>query len=73
MTQTIAQEVRGKGITANAALPSIIDTAANRAAMPGADCAGWVTTDSIAHQIVWLCSEEAADVSGAMIPVYGRS
>jgi len=73
LIQTIALEGKEHGITANAVMPSIIDTAANREAMPYADFSKWVAPDSIARQILWLCSEEAADVSGALLPVYGQS
>jgi NAD(P)-dependent dehydrogenase (short-subunit alcohol dehydrogenase family) len=73
LVQTIALETREQGITANAVLPSTIDTPANRKAMPGADFSRWVTPGKIAQQILWLCSEAASDTSGALIPIYGRS
>ncbi len=73
LIQTIALETRAQGITANAVLPGVIDTAANRKAMSGADFSHWVTPEKIAQQILWLCSEAASDTSGALIPVYGRS
>ena len=73
LIRTIALEGKGHGITANAVMPSIIDTPANRKAMPKADFSKWVAPESIARQILWLCSEEASDVSGALLPVYGRS
>jgi NAD(P)-dependent dehydrogenase (short-subunit alcohol dehydrogenase family) len=73
LVQTIALETREQGITANAVLPGIIDTPANRKAMPGADFSHWVTPERIAQQILWLCSEAASDTSGALIPIYGRS
>jgi NAD(P)-dependent dehydrogenase (short-subunit alcohol dehydrogenase family) len=73
LVQTIALETRAQGITANVVLPGIIDTAANRKAMPSADFARWVTPEKIAQQILWLCSEAASDTSGALIPIYGRS
>jgi NAD(P)-dependent dehydrogenase (short-subunit alcohol dehydrogenase family) len=73
LVQTIALETREQGITANAVLPGIIDTPANRKAMPGADFSRWVTPEKIAQQILWLCSEAASDTSGALIPIYGRS
>jgi len=69
---TIAEEGKEKGVTANAVLASIIDTPANRKAMPDAEHGKWVKPERIAQQIRWLCSEEAADVSGALLPVYGR-
>ena len=73
LTQTIAAETRSAGITANTLLISTLDTAANRASMPQADPAKWVRPDRVAAMVVYLCSEDAADVSGAAIPVYGRA
>ncbi|MGO9239886.1 MAG: SDR family oxidoreductase [Bryobacteraceae bacterium] len=69
----LAAELRQKGITVNAVLPGTIDTAANRAAMPKADFGKWVAPEKIAETLVWLASDQAADTSGALIPVYGRS
>ena len=60
-------------ILVNAVLPSIIDTPANRAAMPGADVAGWVQPADLARTILWLASPENARVTGALIPVYGSA
>jgi NAD(P)-dependent dehydrogenase (short-subunit alcohol dehydrogenase family) len=54
-------------------LPSTIDTAANRKAMPRADHTKWVRPEAIAEVLLWLASAEAAEVNGALIPVYGRS
>lgn len=71
--RTLALELRDSGIRANAVLPSTIDTAANRRAMPDADPARWVQPASIAKVVCWLASGEARDVSGAVIPVYGRA
>ncbi len=73
LVQTVALEVKDSGITANVVLPSTIDTPANRAAMPSADAAKWVTPESIAGLLVWLASDAARDVSGAAIPIYGHS
>ncbi len=56
----------------NLVLPSTIDTAANRQAMPEADHSRWVTTDSLADVASFLLSDLARDISGAAIPVYGR-
>lgn len=67
----IAAETKDTGVTANAVLPSVIDTDANRAAMPQADFSKWVTPASIAALLVWLVSDQSRDVSGALIPVYG--
>jgi NAD(P)-dependent dehydrogenase (short-subunit alcohol dehydrogenase family) len=66
-------EYRDDGIRANAVLPSVIDTPANRAAMPDADFDTWVAPAEIARVIRFLCSEEAAPTSGAHVPVYGRA
>lgn len=73
MTQAIADETRGTGITANCVLPSIIDTPANRRAMPNADPAPWVKPESLAEVICFLASEAARDVRGAALPVYGSA
>src|SRR5579863_176232 len=72
LVRTVAIENKDIGITANTILPGTIDTAANRAAMPGADVSQWVKPESIASLIVWLASDGAKDVTGAAIPVYGR-
>ena len=73
LVKNAAAEVRDSGITVNAVLPSTIDTPANRKAMAGADFSTWVAPESIAQLIVWLCSDAAANVSGAAIPIYGRA
>lgn len=71
LVRTIAAETRGTGVTANIVMPSVIDTPANRAAMPGADTSAWVQPASLASVIVWLASDAAVDINGAVIPVYG--
>jgi NAD(P)-dependent dehydrogenase (short-subunit alcohol dehydrogenase family) len=71
LTEALAAELRGK-ITVNAVLPSIIDTAANRASMPKADFSKWVTPQELAHVILFLASDEASAVTGALLPVSGR-
>jgi NAD(P)-dependent dehydrogenase (short-subunit alcohol dehydrogenase family) len=68
-TQALAQELRGSGVTANCVLPSTMDTAANRAAMPAGDRKGWVPVESVAAAITFLASEEASHVSGALVTV----
>src|SRR5205807_1652610 len=65
LVKTVALEVAGTGVTANAILPSIIDTAQNRAMDPSADTTGWVKPASIASLARWLLSEEATSVNGA--------
>jgi NAD(P)-dependent dehydrogenase (short-subunit alcohol dehydrogenase family) len=71
LTRALAEEVRGDGIQVNAILPSIIDTPANRAAMPNAPTERWPKPEEIARVIVWLASSENRLTSGALIPVYG--
>jgi NAD(P)-dependent dehydrogenase (short-subunit alcohol dehydrogenase family) len=76
LTETLALEVRHGGshdITVNCVLPSVIDTPANRRATPGADPAQWVRPEQLAAVIAWLTSPEAAPISGAALPVYGRA
>jgi NAD(P)-dependent dehydrogenase (short-subunit alcohol dehydrogenase family) len=70
--QVVAAETRSNGLRVNAVLPSTIDTPANRAAMPDADASQWVPAARLARVIAFLLSDDAADVSGAAIPVYGR-
>ena len=71
LTEALAAEHKGK-ITVNAVLPSIIDTAANRASMPKADFAKWVTPHELAEVILFLSSDAASAVTGALLPVNGR-
>lgn len=66
-------EYASDGIRANAVLPSVIDTPANRESMPDADFSTWVTAEEIARVIRFLCSDESAVTSGAHVPVYGRA
>jgi NAD(P)-dependent dehydrogenase (short-subunit alcohol dehydrogenase family) len=71
LTEALAAEWKGK-ITVNAVLPSIIDTAANRASMPKADFAKWVTPQELAEVILFLIGDAASAVTGALLPVSGR-
>ncbi|MGF6432858.1 MULTISPECIES: 3-oxoacyl-ACP reductase FabG [Bradyrhizobium] len=71
LTESLAAELKGK-VTVNAVLPSIIDTAANRAAMPKADISKWVTPRELAEVILFLASDAASAVTGALLPVNGR-
>ena len=73
MFDCLAQDVKGRGIRVNSVLPSIIDTEANRRAMPSAEFSKWPKPDEIAQVILFLCSDEAALIHGAAIPVYGES
>lgn len=71
LTQTLAAEVGKQGVNVNCVLPGTIDTPENRAAMPKADYSKWVTPESLARVILFLCSEGARDIHGASIPVTG--
>lgn len=71
LTEALSEEVKAKGITVNAVLPSIIDTPANRADMPNADFSRWVKPEAIAAAIAFLLSDDAAAITGALIPVSG--
>jgi NAD(P)-dependent dehydrogenase (short-subunit alcohol dehydrogenase family) len=71
LTEALAAECKGK-ITVNAVLPSIIDTPANRASMPQADFAKWVRPQELAEVILFLLSDAASAVTGALLPVSGR-
>ena len=71
LTEALAAEYKGK-ITVNAVLPSTIDTAANRASMPKADFAKWVAPKELADVILFLASDAASAVTGALLPVSGR-
>jgi NAD(P)-dependent dehydrogenase (short-subunit alcohol dehydrogenase family) len=71
LTEVIAAEVKGSGVTANVILPSIIDTPNNRESMPKADPAKWVPPERIAATMRFLCSDDAAAINGARVPIYG--
>lgn len=73
LTQSIAAEVRDEGILVNAILPSIMDTPANRSAMPDADHGAWPRTDEVAATIHFLAGPSNTLTSGALVPVYGRA
>jgi NAD(P)-dependent dehydrogenase (short-subunit alcohol dehydrogenase family) len=73
LTESMAAELQESGITANCVLPGLIDTPANRSAMPNADFSRWVSPESIAGVIAFLASNAARDITGASIPIYGRS
>lgn len=71
LTEALAAEWKGK-LTVNAVLPSTIDTPANRASMPKADFTKWVTPQELADVILFLASDAASAVTGALLPVNGR-
>jgi NAD(P)-dependent dehydrogenase (short-subunit alcohol dehydrogenase family) len=73
LTQALAAEVLPQNILVNAVLPSIIDTPANRAAMPDADHAAWPKPAQLAETIAFLASERNALTTGTLVPVYGRA
>ena len=69
LTQALAEETRGRGVTVNAVLPSTMDTPANRAAMPDADRRGWVPVESVAETIAFLARDEASHITGSLLTV----
>lgn len=73
LTKTVANELRGTGITANTLLPSVINTPATRAAMPYGDYVEWPTPEQIAAVISFMLSDESAVMNGATVPVYGNT
>jgi NAD(P)-dependent dehydrogenase (short-subunit alcohol dehydrogenase family) len=73
LLDSLATDLKGTGVRANTILPSIIDTEANRKAMPKADFAKWPKPEDIARVILFLCSDDAKVIHGAAIPVYGDS
>jgi NAD(P)-dependent dehydrogenase (short-subunit alcohol dehydrogenase family) len=73
LIDSLAADLKGSGVRVNSILPSIIDTEANRKAMPGANFANWPKPEDIARVILFLCSDDAKVIHGAAIPVYGDS
>lgn len=73
LTLSLAEELAESGVWVNAIVPSIIDTRANRAAMPDADHAAWPTPEQIAETVAFLASPQNAVTRGALVPVYGKS
>lgn len=73
LTVALAEEVAAQGILVNAVAPSIMDTPANRAAMPKADPAAWPKVEEVAATILFLASPANQVTRGAVVPVYGRS
>jgi NAD(P)-dependent dehydrogenase (short-subunit alcohol dehydrogenase family) len=73
LTVALAEEVAGDGILVNAVAPSIMDTSANRKAMPKADFARWPKVEDVAATILFLASPENQVTRGAIVPVYGKA
>ena len=73
LLDSLASDLKGTGVRVNSVLPSIIDTEANRKAMPTVDFALWPKPEDIARVILFLCSDDARVIHGAAIPVYGDS
>lgn len=73
LTEAMSAELREQNVNVNCVLPSVIDTPANRAAMPDADPKKWVAPQDLASVILFLCSDGARAVHGAALPVVGLS
>ena len=73
LTLSLSEELAASGVWVNAVVPSIIDTAVNRAAMPDADHGAWPKPEEIAETIAFLASPQNAATRGALVPVYGNS
>lgn len=73
LTEALAEELNARDITVNAVLPGIIDTPANRADMPDANHSRWVKPQALAEVILFLLSARSSAVTGALIPVTGRT
>jgi NAD(P)-dependent dehydrogenase (short-subunit alcohol dehydrogenase family) len=73
LTEALAAELKDQGITVNAILPSTLDTPKNRLDMPQADFTRWVTPAKAAEVIAFLVSDNASAVTGALIPLAGRT
>jgi NAD(P)-dependent dehydrogenase (short-subunit alcohol dehydrogenase family) len=73
LMDSLAADLKGSGVRVNSILPSIIDTEANRKAMPTADFSKWPKPEDVARVILFLCSADAKVIQGAAIPVYGDS
>ncbi len=73
MIDSLAADLKGTGVRTNSILPSVIDTEANRRAMPNADFTKWPKPEDIARVILFLCSDDAGLINGAAVPVYGNA
>jgi NAD(P)-dependent dehydrogenase (short-subunit alcohol dehydrogenase family) len=72
LMRSVAKENKDHGVTANVILPGTMDTPANRAADPAADFAKWIDPQQVANLVLWLASDAATQITGAVIPVYGK-
>lgn len=72
LTESLAEELKDTSVTANAVLPSILDTEQNRKDMPEADPSKWVQPADLARVMLFLASPESRAITGALIPVVGR-
>ncbi len=73
LTESLSEELKDRGVAVNCIMPSIMDTPQNRAAMPKADVTRWVPPEDVAAVILFLLSDTARSVTGALIPIYGRA
>lgn len=73
LTESLAGELKTRGINVNCIVPGTIDTPQNREAMPKADFSTWIAPEDLAHVVVFLLSDEARSVTGVALPVYGRN
>jgi NAD(P)-dependent dehydrogenase (short-subunit alcohol dehydrogenase family) len=73
LTESMSAELLESGIRVNCVIPGTLDTPANREDMPKADSSRWVKPESLAGVILFLCSDLARDISGAAVPVYGKT
>lgn len=73
LIDSLAADLKGTGVRANSILPSIIDTEANRKAMPRADFSKWPRPEEIARVVLFLCGDDAKLIHGAAVPVYGQT
>ena len=73
LVESVKEEVKDKGININCILPTIINTKANRDAMPGSDFSKWISPNNLAEIIIYLCSENSRVINGAAIRTFGRT